>query len=124
MAGAGANIGVDQMNNIISSLTINLRNVMRQISDLSISVNGGGAGLAYLTSLGYSNTIATSNPNNPVVSGTMLTDAALALSAIAYLNTVALVYFGALQQGGSGGTGASLFNFNQQLAMFWAGQVV
>jgi len=113
----GATIGSDQMNNIITSLAVHLRDVMTDISQLNLSVNGGGAGLAYLQSLGYS---GTSNPANPG----SVSDAALALSTIAYLNTVAGCYFGTVQQGGTGGTGASVFNFNQQLAGVWGGQVV
>jgi hypothetical protein len=113
----GATIGSDQMNNIITSLAVHLRDVMQDIFQLNLSVNGAGAGLAYLQSIGYSNA---SNPANPG----SVSDAALALSVIAYLNTVAGCYFGTVQQGGTGGTGASLFNFNQQLAAVWGGQVV
>ena len=90
----GATIGADQMNNILSNLAVNLRKIMTQISDLNLSVNGGGAGLAYLQSIGYSNTPDPKNPGG-------VSDAALALSTIAYLNTVAGVYFGNVQQGGS-----------------------
>lgn len=113
----GATIGSDQMNNIITSLAVGLRDVMQDILQLDLSVNGGGAGLAYLQSIGYSNT---SNPANPGA----VSDAALALSTIAYLNTVAGCYFGTVQQGGTGGTGASLFKFHQQLAAVWGGRVV
>lgn len=113
----GASIGSDQMNNIITSLAVHLRDVMQDISQLNLSVNGAAAGLAYLQSIGYSNTANPANPGS-------VSDAALALSTIAYLNTVAGCYFGTVQQGGTGGTGASLFNFNQQLASVWGGQVV
>jgi len=113
----GAVIGSGQVDNIITNLAVNLRNIMRQISDLNLAVNGGGAGLAYLQSVGYS---GASNPANPG----SVSDAALALSTIAYMNTVAGCYFGTVQQGGTGGTGASTFNFNQQLAAVWGGQVV
>ena len=113
----GASIGSSQMDNIITALAVQLRSVMRQISDLNLAVNGAGTGLAYLQSIGYSNT---ANPANPGSAS----DAALALSVIAYLNTVAGCYFGTVQQGGTGGTGASTFNFNQQLASVWGGQVV
>jgi hypothetical protein len=112
----GATIGSGQVDNIITNLAVNLRNIMRQISDLNLAVNGQAQGLAYLTAIGYSNTANPANPNNK-------SDAQLALDTIAYLNTVAGCYFGTVQQGGTGGTGASTFNFNQQLAAVWGGQV-
>jgi hypothetical protein len=105
----GAAIGSDQVNNIITALAVNLRDVCRHISNLNLAVNGQGAGLAYLQSVGYSNA---SNPANPG----SVSDAALALSVISYLNTVAGVYFGTATQG-------TTFNFDQQLSEVWAGQV-
>lgn len=113
----GATIGKDQMDNILSSLAVGLRDAMTNIAQLNLSVNGGAAGLAYLQNIGYSNA---PNPLNP--GG--VSDAALALATIAYLNTVAGCYFGTVQQGGTGGTGAAIFNFHQQLSAFWAGRVV
>jgi hypothetical protein len=105
----GATIGSDQMNNILTSFAIQLRNACRQISNLNLAVNGQGAGLAYLQSIGYSNT---SNPANPG----SVSDAALALSVISYLNTVAGVYFGTATQ-------TPAYNFDQQLSEVWGGQV-
>lgn len=43
-------------------------------------------------------------------------DAASFATDASYLNTVAGVYFGTVQQGGTGGTGASLFNFSNALS--------
>jgi len=105
----GATIGSDQVNNVITALAVRLRDTCRQISDLNLAVNGQGAGLAYLTSIGYS---GTANPANP--GG--ISDAALALSVISYLNTVASVYFGTAAQ-------TPAYNFDQQLSEVWAGQV-
>lgn len=105
----GAAIGSDQVSNIITALAVRLRDVMQQIANLNLAVNGQGTGLAYLQSLGFSNA---SNPANPG----SVSDAALALSVISYLNTVAGVYFGTATQG-------TAFNFNQQLSEVWAGQV-
>lgn len=105
----GAVIGSDQMNNIITSLAVGLRDIMRRIYNTNLNVNGQGAGLAYLQSIGYSNV---SNPANPG----SVSDAALALSMISYLNTVAGVYFGTATQG-------TQFNFDQQLSEVWGGQV-
>jgi hypothetical protein len=105
----GAPIGSGQVNNIITALAVNLRDIMQRIHNLNLAVNGQGAGLAYLQSVGYS---GTANPDNP--GG--VSDAALALSVISYLNTVAGVYFGTATQG-------TTFNFDQQLSEVWAGQV-
>jgi hypothetical protein len=105
----GAVIGSDQVSNIITALAVQLRDVMQRIANLSLAVNGQGAGLAYLTSIGYS---GTANPANP--GG--ISDAAFALSMISYLNTVAGVYFGTAAQ-------TPAYNFNQQLSEVWAGQV-
>jgi hypothetical protein len=113
---AGSVIGSDQVNNVITSLAVNLRNIMQQISNLNKSVNGQAAGLAYLVSIGYSNTIATSSPNNPVINGTMITDAQYALNMIGYLNTVAAVYFGTAPQ-------TPAFSFDEELSQVWAGQI-
>ena len=105
----GAAVGSSQVDNIMSALAVQLRDVMRQIYNLNLAVNGQGAGLAYLTSIGYSNA---SNPANPG----SVSDAALALSMISYLNTVAGVYFGTAAQ-------TPAYNFDQQLSMLWAGRV-
>ena len=105
----GAAIGADQVNNIITALAVRLRDVMTDIAELNLAVNGQGAGLAYLQAVGYSNA---SNPANPG----SVSDAALALSVISYLNTVAGVYNGTATQG-------TQFNFNQQLSMVWAGRI-
>jgi len=105
----GASVGNSQVNNIMSSLSVQLRDVMRQIYNLNLAVNGQGAGLAYLESIGYS---GTSNPANPG----SVSDAQLALNMISYLNTVAGVYFGTATQ-------STQFNFDQQLSMLWAGHV-
>lgn len=108
----GSIIGSSQVDNDITFLAVNLRKIMQQVANLNLQVNGQGAGLAYLTSIGYSNLTATSNPNNP--GG--ITDAAYALSMINYLNTMAGVYFGTAAQ-------TPAFNFNQELSQMWAGQL-
>ena len=105
----GAVIGSSQVDNIITALAVNMRNVMQQVADLDLAVNGQGAGLAYLESTGYS---GTANPANP--GG--VSDAQLAQNTISYLHTVAAVYFGTAAQ-------TPAFNFNQQLSAVWAGRV-
>jgi hypothetical protein len=105
----GAAIGSSQIDNVITALAVNLRNIMRQIYNLNLAVNGQAAGLAYLESIGYS---GTANPANPG----SVSDAQLALNMIAYLNTVAGVYFGTATQ-------ATDFAFDQALSQVWGGQV-
>jgi hypothetical protein len=105
----GAVIGSGQIDNTITSLAVQLRDVCQHIYNLDLSVNGQGQGLAYLTSIGYS---GDPNPANP--GG--ISDAQLAQTAISYLHTVAGVYFGDNAQ-------TPAYNFNQQLSSVWAGQV-
>lgn len=90
----------------ITALAVQMRKVMQAAQDMSTWINGQGQGLAMLEAAGY----------DPA-------DAALAQQMIAYMNTVAGCYFGTVQQGGSGGTGAAQFNFNQALSQVWAGQI-
>jgi hypothetical protein len=49
-------------------------------------------------------------------------DAQGALDTINHMATIAGCYKGTVQQGGSGGTGAILFNFEDYLTPLWAGQ--
>lgn len=106
----GAQIGSDQVNNILTALAVRLRDDMRQIYNLNQAVNGQGQGLAYLQGIGYSNDPNDANPGG-------VSDAALAQSMIGYLNTVASLYFGTAAQ-------PDTFNFDQELSQVWAGQVV
>ena len=105
----GAVIGSSQVDNIITALAVRMRDVMRQVSNLSLAVNGQGTGLAYLESIGYS---GTANPANP--GG--VSDAQYAQNMISFLNTVAGVYFGTATQ-------ATDFNFDQELSQVWAAQI-
>lgn len=104
-------VSIDQS---LSGLSVQARELMQTIANLSTQVNGQGAGLAYLEEIGYS---SASNANNP----SSQSDAAYALELLAYLNTVAGVFFGTVQAGGSGGTGAVAFNYNSALSTLWAG---
>lgn len=105
----GAAIGSGQVDNLITALAVQMRNVMTEISRLSKNVNGQGNGLAFLESIGYS---GTANPDNP--GG--ISDAQLAQNTISYLNTMSAVYFGAATQG-------TTFDFDQQLSAVWGGRV-
>ncbi len=98
----------------LTNLAVGMRNLMQSITNLNTWINGQANGLAYLEELGFS---SASNPDNPG----SISDAQFALNLLAYLNTMSGVYYGTVQQGGSGGTGASMFNFNQELSQLWAG---
>lgn len=41
---------------------------------------------------------------------------------VGYMNTLAQIYLGQVQQGGSGGSGATMFDFNDALSSLWGGQ--
>jgi hypothetical protein len=96
------------IDNQLSTYAAQLRDLCQQILNLSLTVNGQNAGLAFLENAGYSNT---ANPNNPGSAS----DAAYALQQLSYLNTVPEVYIGAAAQ-------TPAFNFNQQLSPLWGGQ--
>ncbi len=93
---------VQSLNNQLSQLAITLRNNCQAISNFAEYVNQ--AGFAGLEALGYAEA-----------------DAQLILSFASYLSTVSGVFFGTVQQGGTGGTGASLFNFGTALAPLYGG---
>jgi hypothetical protein len=54
--------------------------------------------------------------------GLSAADAATMQTKVAYLANINGVYMGTIQQGGTGGTGAILFNFNSGLSSLWGGQ--
>jgi hypothetical protein len=105
----GAAIGSGQVDNILSSLAVNFRNLAQQAANLSIEINGQGTGLAVLESLGYSNTPNPANPGG-------ISDAAWALQLVNYFSTVAGVWFGTATQ-------TPAFNYNVVSAPLWAGRV-
>lgn len=98
----------------LTNLAVGMRNTMQGIANLNTWINGQGDGLTYLAELGYSTAPSSVNPGG-------ISDAQFALNTIAYLNTMAGVYYGTVQQGGTGGTGATTYNFNNQLSMVWGG---
>ena len=105
----GAAIGSDQVSNILTNLAVNFRNLAQQAANLSIEVTGQGAGLAYLQSVGYSNTANPANPGG-------ISDAAWALQVVNYFGNVAGVWFGTATQ-------TPAFNYNVAVATLWAGQI-
>lgn len=101
---------VASINQALTSYALTLRNICQQIVDLQQFVNGpAGLGLTGLQNLGGTG------------AGFPAADAQLVLNMVGYLNTVAGVFYGTVQQGGTGGTGATLFNFSNALAPLSAG---
>lgn len=94
----GTQLTQSNVDQLITNLSVAMRNVMQSVSNLSSNINGQGNGLALLESMGYSPT-----------------DAAQAQQAISYLNTMAAVFEGTATQ-------ATEFNFSQELSQYWAGQ--
>lgn len=88
----------NEYDQLITSVSVQMRDALRAAYNLSRQVNGQGNGLAVLQAAGYS-----------------ADDAAVAQAAISYLNTVAGVYFGNATQ-------ASAFDFDQELSQYWGGR--
>jgi hypothetical protein len=105
----GTVIGSSQVDNILTNLAVNFRNLAQQAANLSIEVTGQGQGLAYLESIGYSNTPDPANPGG-------ISDAAWALQLVNYFANVSGVWFGTATQ-------ASAFSYNNAVATLWAGQI-
>ena len=104
----GAQAGSGIVDQQLTSLSLAMRNLMGNITNLSTWINGQGDGLTYLAELGYSTVPSSTNPGG-------VSDAQFASNMIAYLNTVAGVYYGTATQD-------TTFNFNQELSQLWAGQ--
>ena len=85
-----------QFNMQAANLAVQLRAVCSQILRMQAWVAQQGA--AGLQNIGFSNT-----------------DAEAMLYQVGYINTVAQVYYGMVQQGGTGGAGASTFDFDNAL---------
>lgn len=97
------------MDQNLTQLSIQMRNLMTQIRNEWTAVNNGAAGtpVQVLTAMGYDNT-TDSAPGNQ-------TDASYASYLLNTLNTVAEVYFGQATQ-------ATDYDFDNALAPLWAGQ--
>jgi hypothetical protein len=98
----GEQATTQSINATLTSLSTGMRNICQQITWLQQFVTE--LGTAGLESLGYS----------PA-------DAATVIQMVSYLNTVAGVFGGTVQQGGQGGTGAIFFDFANALAGLSAG---
>jgi hypothetical protein len=87
----GMQATVESLNAEMSQIAMQMRNVMQAAANLSSGVNGQGTGLATLEAIGFGSDPNTENPGS-------ISDAQLALNSIAYLNTVAGVYYGTATQ--------------------------
>jgi hypothetical protein len=112
VGGQGSSATVDSA---LTNLSVGIRRLMQGVANLNTWITGEGNGIAYLEQLGYS---SAGDPQNP--GG--ISDAQMALNYIGYLNTLSGVYYGTVQQGGTGGTAATMYNFNNALSPLWAGQ--
>jgi hypothetical protein len=95
---------------------------MRELADDVLHQQGylnklGTTGLANLGGVGNGYSTSPNPANNGGVS-----DAQAVLDDINHLANVIGCYKGTVQQGGTGGTGAILFNFEDFLTHLWAGQ--
>jgi hypothetical protein len=104
----GQATGSGQVDISLINLSVGMRDLMQQVVNLSTWINGQGDGLAYLEQLGYSASADSENPGS-------ISDAQMALNLIAYLNTIAGVYYGTATQG-------TTFNFNNELSQLWNGR--
>lgn len=107
----GAQAASSQVDNRLSSLARALRDDCQNIINLQTQFPT----LASLVAIGYGSAPNAANPGG-------VSDAQYALNLINYMSTVAGCYKGTVQQGGNGGTGAVLFNFDNALSALWAGQ--
>jgi hypothetical protein len=109
---------VPQVNGTLTSLAIQLRELMGMVIQQQSYLDGlGTAGLNNLGGAGLGFSTA-ANPANP--GG--VSDAQYVLNLVNQMGTVAGVYKGTVQAQGTGGTGAVLFNFESAFTPLWAGQ--
>ena len=90
------------VNNALTQLALSMRELMADVAQQQ----------AYLTKLG-----TTGLQELGFTSG----DATTVLDDINHMATIAGCYKGTVQQGGTGGTGAILFNFEDFLTHLWGG---
>lgn len=104
MIGDSANTNPQQLNIAVGSLALGLREQMQKIQEFAEWFNK-----LQLTDV-------------ETLFGLSAADATQLQTDISYMANVAGCYYGTIQQGGSGGTGAILFNFDSALAGLWGGQ--
>jgi hypothetical protein len=109
---------VAQVNNDLTSLALQIRGLASQVLERQAYLNKlGTAGLNNLGGAGAGFSLAANPANNGGAS-----DAQAVLDDINQMATVVGCYKGTVQQGGTGGTGAVKFNFEDFLTHLWAGQ--
>lgn len=104
----------------LTDLAVTLRNLAQKAANMETMLNAAASGdvIAALAAIGYS---TTPDPTKPNPGG--LSDAAYAAQFLGYMSTMSGIYYGQVQQGGTDGTGATLFDFNTALAPLWGGQL-
>lgn len=90
------------INSTLGSLAIQMRVLFEAVNDQFLYLENLGA--SGLETVGFDSS-----------------DASTVLTMISYMSTLAGCYYGTVQQGGSGGTGATEFNFNSALSALWGG---
>jgi len=113
VGGQATKAAIDQS---LTDLAVSLRNLAQQARNLETMANANGNPIEALIAVGYSND---PNPDNPG----SISDAALAVQYLSYMSTLGGIYYGVVQQGGTGGTGAVEFNFDNALSPLWAGRL-
>lgn len=96
------------INNALTGIALQMRNVVQQAANLSKQVNSTGDALAYLEAAGYS---AVANPDNP--GG--ISDAQLALNLLNSLTTIVELATG-------NATLTTATDFTTTLSLLWNGQ--
>src|SRR6185437_1683995 len=97
---AGLQASQNSINSTIGGMTLTLRNLCQHAQDFQMWITQTGQ--SGLVALGFS-----------------ATDATAIINAAGYLNTIAQICQGQVQQGGSNGSGAAMFNFMNALAPLW-----
>lgn len=91
------------VNQSLQTFAVALRDLCEDIKDYQTWIQNQG--IAALEAAGFS-----------------AADAQTVLTLMSYLNTFSGVYYGTVQAGGSGGTGAIDFDYDQALSPLWGGQ--
>lgn len=113
----GNQLDKETVDSTLTQLAVGYRELASKAMRLQVMIEGHGDPQTVLESIGYDATANTANPGEQ-------SDAAWAQQCIDYLYTLAGVYHGTVQQGGSGGTGASTFDFHNALSLLWGDQVL
>lgn len=92
------------LNGQLSSMSIQLRQIMQALKNYT----------EWFNQLGITNVETLFSLDS--------TDAATVSTLVNYMTALQEIYYGQLQQGGTGGTGAAEFDFDNALAILWGGQ--